>query len=299
DRISPRALQEKLDNDGKTVWLVPEAVPTLVQLLQAEDKPLRLLLVKLLSKIQCRDSSLALAKRACFDVAEEVREEAVAALRKRPGDEYVDFLMDALRYPWPAAADFAAEALVNTGQSAALPALIKLLDEPDPAVPTTTRVGEADVKVIRELVRVNHLKNCMLCHAPSLETTDLVRGLIPDPRQPLPPSFSPQYYGGNSLGGFVRADITYLKQDFAVPQLVANHGPWPAHQRFDYMVRTRPLPAAERIFREPKKGPVYPQRDAVLFALKELTGEDHGLDADGWNQALQRGLNDAGKRVIR
>jgi hypothetical protein len=65
------------------------------------------------------------------------------------------------------------------------------------------------------------------------------------------------------------------------------------------MVRTRPLPAAERLFREPRKGPIYPQRDAVLFALRELTGEDHGVDSDGWTQALQRGLNDTAKRANR
>ena len=291
DRVNVEQLHEKLIEDGNTVWGVPEAVPTLVQLLQAEDKPVRLLLVKLLAKINCPEATLALARRACFDVSAGVREEAVRALQKRPDDEFVDYLLQTLRYPWPAAADFAAEALVNLNQSAALPALVRILDEPDPSLPTTSKVSGAEVKVVREMVRVNHLKNCMLCHAPALETTDLVRGLIPDQNKPLPPTFSPAYYGGNSLGGFVRADVTYLRQDFSVPQEVANHGVWPSHQRYDYMVRTRLLPAAERIFREPKKGPVYPQREAVLFALRELTGEDHGADSDAWNEALIRGVN--------
>ena len=49
---------------------------------------------------------------------------------------------------------------------------------------------------------------------------------------------SPQYYDGDGI--FVRADVTYLRQDFSVMQSVENPGKWPALQRFDFLVRIRP-----------------------------------------------------------
>ncbi len=86
----------------------------------------------------------------------------------------------------------------------------------------------------RELVRFNHLRNCLLCHAPSHSQTDLVRGLIPTPGVPIPV----EYYH-RSHGDFVRADVVYLKQDFSVMHHVEDAHPWPAMQRFDYVVRVR------------------------------------------------------------
>jgi len=289
-------LRRKITGDSDRDWCAAEAVPTLVQILQAEDKPLRLLLVQLLARIKGATASQALAGRAVFDVSDEVREAAVAALATRDAVDYRAALLDAMRHPWPAAAEFAAEALVNLKEASSLPALIDLLDQPSPTDPVVTKVGASELKAVREMVRVNHLRNCMLCHAPSLGTTELVRGLVPDPKQPLPPSFSPQYYDNNPRGQFVRADITYLKQDFAVPQPVASQFIWPTYQRFDYLVRTRPLPAAEKVFREPKTGPANPQRDSALFALRELTGEDGGETSDGWRLILQRALANAAKR---
>lgn len=288
-------LKGKIAGDLERKWLVPEAVPTLEQILQAEDKPLRIYLVQLLAQIKGPAAGQALANRALFDVSDEVREAAVAALGKRDPVEYRDVLLAGLRHPWPAAAEFAAEALINLKETAVLIALVNLLDEPTANEPFVTKVGDADVKVVREMVRVNHLRNCMLCHAPSADRSDLVRGLVPDPKQPLPPSFSTQYYE-NSRGQFVRADITYLKQDFSVPQPAAQRFAWPTYQRYDYLVRTRPLPATEKIFRDAKTGPSNPQRDSTLFALRELTGEDGGNTSDGWRLVLQRALNNAAKR---
>jgi hypothetical protein len=143
--------------------------------------------------------------------------------------------------------------------------------------------------VVRELVRVNHLRNCMLCHAPATSTNDPVRGLVPEPGQPLPPPTTP-YYGGDR-GIFVRADITYLKQDFAVPQPVAKAEPWPAFQRYDYLVRIRTRYLGEEDLLQwfgAKKSDSYPQREAVLFALRELTGRDLGESASAWRRMLAR-----------
>ena len=119
---------------------------------------------------------------------------------------------------------------------------------------------------MREVVRVNHLRNCLLCHAPATTATDPVRGLVPSPGQPLPPPFSVPYYEGQ-IGLFVRADVTYLRQDFSVPQPVAKPGNWPVHQRYDYLVRTR-YPTDEELRRPAPK--TYPQREAVRWALREM-----------------------------
>jgi hypothetical protein len=139
------------------------------------------------------------------------------------------------------------------------------LEEPDPSAP----FYEGEKRVVRELVRINHLRNCMMCHAPSRSVErEPVRGQIPKPGVPLPPV--DQYYGSGD-GIFVRADVTYIKQDFAVMQPVGAAAPWPEMQRFDFVVRTRPATEEELAIAQ-QKGPEasYPQRDAVLWALKEL-----------------------------
>jgi hypothetical protein len=118
-------------------------------------------------------------------------------------------------------------------------------------------------------------------------TTDPVRGRAPTPGSPLPP---PVEYYDRGGGIFVRADVTYLRQDFSLPQPVAKPNQWPSSQRFDYMIRIRPLstlPEAERVQRVAKgREPDYEQRDAVLFALRELTGKDAGRSTDAWYQTV-------------
>ena len=288
-RPSADFVRGKLLADGEKTWTASEAVPTLVQILQGEDRPMRLLMVELLARIKCREATQALAQRATFDVAADVREAAVNALRDRPSDDVREALIGGLRYPWPAAAEFAAEAFANLADKSAVPYLARLLDEPDPAAPYRLSKGANAGYFVREVVRVNHLRNCMMCHSPSLGQSDLVRAPVPSQSQPLPPAFSPAYYQAPPSPGnmFVRADVTYLKQDFSTPQAVANPGPWPAHQRYDYFVRLKQVlpvetPAKSRIQAS------YPQKQAVLFALRELTGEDHGDTTADWQAYLQK-----------
>jgi hypothetical protein len=267
-------------------WEQPEAVPTLTQLLQAEDKPMRLLLVELVARIKGRAATHALVQRALFDLCDEVREAAVAALAERPRDEYRPALVEAFRYPWPPVADHAAEALVALRDRPALPDLVRLLDEPDPRLPTAPggREGKAGTPVVREVVRVNHLKNCLLCHAPSMSTNEPVRGLVPTPGQPLGATPAAQYSGAVT-GTFIRADVTYLKQDFSVPQPVDRPDAWPVNQRFDYLVRVRPA-TLDEVLELARRSETYPQREAVLFALRELTGKDAGRTAADWRPYL-------------
>jgi hypothetical protein len=68
---------------------------------------------------------------------------------------------------------------------------------------------------------------------------------------------------------FVRADVTYLRQDFSVTQPVPQAKPWPAQQRFDFLVRTREA-SGDEIAASRKPAANYPQRQAVLDAITGL-----------------------------
>jgi hypothetical protein len=262
-------------------WLQPEAVPTLMQMLMAENKPIRLLLVEWLALNPSREAGIALAQRALFDLSPEVREAAVQALKTRPMDQYRDKLVDGFRYPWTPVNDHAAEALVALDAKETIVDLVKLLDQ---SAPTTPSEGKPGAKSrVAELVRINHLANCAFCHPRSFTSTDLVRGQIPDPNQSVSPG---SYQQARSMMSFVRANETYLRQDFSVTQPVSNPGPWPAFQRFDYVVRHRPLTLDEEIFGRPMDTAPEQQRQALLFALREITGRDAGKTALSWRRLM-------------
>jgi hypothetical protein len=254
-------------------WLQAAAIPALQQLLQAENAPVRLVLVEALALIPGKEASVALAERAVFDLASPVRERALDALKDRPREDVRATFLEAFRYPWPAAAEHAAEALAVLNDQGAVPALEALLDEPDPRRPFVTKASGKETTAVRELVRVNHLANCLMCHAPSLRSDDLVRGRVPVQGQSLSAGSTPAYYGGDS-GVFVRADVSYLKQDFSVVQPVENPGAWPSFQRFDYLVRTRPATREDRLkWSKPETDGQRTYREAVEFALKALRSE--------------------------
>jgi len=242
-----------------------DGVPALEQMLQAEAEPSRQLLVVLLGLLDTPAAAQALARRALYDVSPQVREAAVAALRRRPLAQYRAVLLDGFRYPWPAVAEHAAEALVALADREALPALEKLLTEPDPRLPVVQQ-GTTRAPQVAELVRINHLRNCLLCHPLATGGANQVAGAVPTPGKRL----EPVYYSGEETGGIqVRADITHLRQDFSLVQRVEQQQPWPSEQRFDFLVRRRAATPGELANLE-KPPATYPQRDAVLFALKAL-----------------------------
>jgi len=63
-------------------------------------------------------------------------------------------------------AEHSAEALVRLDDWESVPELIEMLDMPHPQAPV-----EVDGKLVqRELVAINHMKNCLLCHPPSVNS---------------------------------------------------------------------------------------------------------------------------------
>lgn len=258
------------------------------QVMQAEPKHGRLVLIDLLSQLDSSESTKALAQRAVFEIDVGVRAAAIQQMQKKKPSDYLPVLLAALRHPWPPAADHAAKALVRLEANDAVVQLIELLDEPDPQAPFTPSKKGA-VPMVRELVRVNHLRNCLLCHAPLSAKSigsrraagEFVAAAIPTPGQAVPRS--PVVYYAASRSGFVRADVTYLKQDFSVTLPVENADKWPKEQRYDFLVRTRPATWWERVV-PPSRD--YPQRAAVLATLRALTGTDAGNESDEWRAAL-------------
>ena len=295
--------RQLLGSPQQTLWLRPQAISTLRQLLMAEHKNVRLVLIDLLANIDGRLSSLILAERAIFDLDAEVRLAALVALNKRPPAEYESALVAGLRYPWPAMADHAAEALVVLNLTNAVPKLAMLLDSRDLGEPYALNVNQAKHAVVPELVRINHLRNCLLCHSYSGSQADPVRGLVPHAEHtvPLPVAgVQIQTKGWGGGGGsstpsvnvvtstFVRADVTFLRQDFSIVQPVPKHGRlWPADQRFDYLIRLRPLNSSELDTYQAKLETFRaspPQSESLLYALRELTGEDPGSTPADWKR---------------
>ncbi|MBY0232201.1 MAG: hypothetical protein K2W96_23225 [Gemmataceae bacterium] len=231
-----------------------------------------------------------LARMAVYSPDAEVRAAALAPLAKRAAKDYEGVIEAGLSYPWPAVAKYAAEAAAALGRKDLLPALAGMLDAPDPRSPSEE--GE-----VRELVRINHHRNCLLCHPATASPTNWDNALVgerPTPSRRLPErSLSTGGYGESDYKDsnlLVRIDTTYLRQDFSLMQPVKDAAPWPEMQRFDFVVRTRKLTETEAIGlrqRLEEAGPS-PYRAAARKALRKLTGRDFGTDAEAWRRFLER-----------
>jgi hypothetical protein len=267
-------------------------MPTLIQMLQIEDEATRLLLVRELTRITKDGATTQLAGRALFDLSPKVRQAAIAGLEGRPSSEYVPILLRGLGYPWPPVADHAAVALRTLKPAETVAPLVDMLDLPSLSMPL--RDANTNEYTVRELVRLDHLRNCLLCHVPSLDEEDgLVRGLVPmpgtSPLRSISSRIVSNYYDGP--GDFVRADVTYLHQDFSVTLLDKYAGAWEHGRRFDFVTRLRIISPSERADM-PASSIAYPQRDAVLYALRGLTGKDGGISSTRWREQL--GLSSRG-----
>ncbi len=267
--------------------------PALLQILGPEANGFRRGLVDYLSRDNGAEATRALVKHVLFDIDADVRYAAMLALRERPQESYTPLLLDGLGYPWAAVARHAAEALAFFERTDLVPKLVDLLDQPDPTAPFDKMQAGKKISVVREMVRINHHRNCLLCHAASDgRVLGQVLGRVPDPDQELPPSLSVQYYGFGQGDVFVAADITYLRQDFSVLQPVKNHGKWPHLQRFDFLVRTRLATTDDHrhwqtVQDKEGQGQLSEHKRALIGALQHLTGLPLGVArSEVWRRAL-------------
>jgi hypothetical protein len=289
DRVE-KSLARAKQEDREHLTLA--SVAALMQILAPESAAVRVGLVERLAKISHPEASRAIAKLALFSPEEEVRNAAVNALKKRRDAEVVPVLLSGLRYPWPAVAGHAAEALVRLKRTDLMPQLIEVLEAPDPRAPALKEVDGEKVLVVRELVKLNHHRSCLLCHAPDngKESQDALKGAIPLPSEKFP-SRAVEYRMDRPPELTVRVDVTYLRQDFSVYQEVKDAAPWPKMQRFDFLVRQRVLTNAEAVaYRKAlangERGQPSPYQRAALSALRGLTGKDAGPDPDAWRKLL-------------
>jgi hypothetical protein len=308
-RPDPARLREAMRAEkrgGKSLWLRPAAVPILFQQLGHEDLPLRLMLVELLSEIPGKDASIALARRAVFDLSPKAREAALKALADRPKDEFREVLLYGLSYPWAPAAEHAAEALVALKDRDAVSEIVNVLQKPEPNSPY---MSDKNRLITREVVRIDHQMSCLICHPPSITLNDPVPGLVPGVVLTTTTGGSGGYGSPSSKDGsvplWIRADVAFLRQDFTIQLpaesnvagmslpassagkfLPANAAGMsvPANIRTDFLVRERPLTESEA-----KRGKALrssaqssPQRQALLFALRELSGKNLGTSFEDW-----------------
>jgi len=134
----------------------------------------------------------------------------------------------------------------------------------------------------------------LLCHPPSSSgQPQEVPGVIPIPGESFPSSPS-QAYGSAQFSGdpMVRADTTYLRQDFSVRMPVENAGAWPEMQRFDFLVRTRAvegkeLEALQQRVADRPAGFRSENHQAAARALQALTGHENvAATKDAWQRVL-------------
>jgi hypothetical protein len=135
------------------------------------------------------------------------------------------------------------------------------------------------VEVADEVVRINHHRNCLLCHAPAVEgktPKEALTAEIPLPSERLRDGIKyykrPQASPRRDL--LVRIDVTYLRPDFSAVQPVYDSSAWRKMQRFDFVVRKRVLtPDEARDLRKRLSGES-PYRVAVALALRQLKARE-------------------------
>jgi hypothetical protein len=280
-------------------------VAALMQVLAPESAELRLGLVKYLAGVSQVEATRALARLALFSAEDEIRAAALDALKVRRERDYTALLLDGLRYPLSAVSRRAGEALVKLERTDLVPKLVDLLDEPDPRAPTYQEINHQRVPTVRELVRINHHKNCLLCHAPgntSSVSPDTLTAAVPMPSESL--ASPSQGYQSSSPDIVVRVDVTYLRQDFSLRLPVADANPWPEMQRFDFLVRTRvltdkELKAYEELLGKRAAGEPSPYHRAILATLRELTGKDTEPTPQAWRRLLRLPAPEARLQTVR
>lgn len=298
-------LPNPLDNNHGGM---PARVAAMFQVLGPEGAQMRQEMAKYLGSVSHADATKVLAKLAIFSDEAQVRQVALDALKTRNDKDYTDILVQGMSYPWPQVAERTSEAIVKLKRTDLLTQLADSLDKADPRSPQMQDVDGKKVNTVREVVKINHLRNCILCHsprtpdqqaavAPALEGRGAKIGVngvlvanVPIPNQALPPQTFSGGYGQSFMPEtMVRFDVTYLRQDFSLMLPVANAQPWPATQRFDFLVRSRAVSEqdAQAIRNLLQPAGQSPYQLAALSALRQLTGRDAEPNAQAWRRVLE------------
>jgi hypothetical protein len=278
-------------NNRALADLVIEArIAALMQMLAAESVEFRLGLVNFLIATPHAEATKALARMAIFSPEDDVRRAAITGLRVRREKDYTDILVNGLRYPWPAVADRAADAIVRLERKDLIPELLTVLESDDPRLPAAREIDGKKVSFVREMVRMNHHRNCVMCHAPSSGGSEMTAEVAVQ-GQALP-SLPQGYNQSSSPDLLVRIDVTYLRQDFSAKLPVPDAAPWPEEQRFDFFIRERKLTDEEVVsYRDQliskEEGVLSPYHKAAVGALRQLTGKDTAPTAEAWRKLLK------------
>ncbi len=325
---NPAAMASQLPNptaQPEAEAAIKARIAAIVQVVEPEGPQLGRQMVKYLAALSHVDATRALARFAISADDAQVRADAVEALAVRRDKDVSDILTNGLNYPWPAVAEHATEVIVKLKRHDLAPKLIEMLERADPRAPRIAEKDGKKVAVVRELVRINHLRNCLLCHPPAglVAASAIPTGAVPAV-DPIPQSGPVQAFGGQPMlaanrpltapvplpnqalptptpqGGYghftvpdtlLSFDVTYLRQDFSVKLPVAAAQPWPELQRFDFLVRTRELSekdarAYRELLRPAAAGELSPYQRAAVTALRQLTGRDAEPTAAAWRQVL-------------
>jgi hypothetical protein len=171
--------------------LKAEMTPAVHQILSAQSNLHRYLLAKHLTDVKGPQATQTLVKLALYDLNADVRSQALKELAQRPKEEYLDDVVKAFRHPWEPVNQHASQAAVFLQLKELIPELVAMFSEPEPTAPFTVKTDDGKQKtMIRELVRINHHRNCLLCHAPIGDlrvTRDMAVGPVTSMDDELPP----------------------------------------------------------------------------------------------------------------
>jgi hypothetical protein len=281
--------------------LVPGRIAALTQVFDPESAEHRIGLAKYLGAVRHPEASRAIARLAIFSDETEVRAAALSRLKSRRFDEYDEVLRSGLRYPDPRVAERAMEVIAKLDRKDLAGEVLKLLEECDPRSPKPT----ADMKAmkIRELVRIRHASNCLLCHPPATpaEFGSLLQGKLAglaavrefgpqEPTKPIPlfDNVSGFYNSAPNHGDpSIRIDVTFLKQDFS---RYLDRDSDRVRERFDFLVRERLVTPSEAANYEksllPGSNRLNPYHRAAITTLRELTKQDVAPTAEAWRAVV-------------
>jgi hypothetical protein len=252
----------------------------------------RLALAQHLQATPLLEVNALLAQLAIYAPEPDIRAVAVQALKVRRGDDHERVFLEGLKYPLASVANNAADAIVKLQLTNLAPKIAEFLDDLDGPVPYAID-GRFEV---REVVKINHSRNCVLCHAPAPRLVPgVVRDVtmaarVPNPKEPLPDTNVFPYYGTDDPEKSIRFDVTYVRPDFSLTLPAGKrYAVWPEHQRFDFLVRTRVLDTDEMATFEKIRSylPRSPNREAALRALRDLTRDDVGSTSQAWVKWFQ------------